>query len=744
MAVEAYHSRIGSAIANRDYAEVEAAWREYAGLHPEEYSYLLGVATQLSRFDKGPLAGELCLALAQTLLEKGEPGAAMETAKAAVKASQRTDGLRELLIEAYKAAYATTPHLDLFLEKAGLSSESGSLRQQIDALDRYMTFAEGAFVFHAGGWGHGVVADFDADEEKMIVDFERRKNHTMSLLSATKILQRLPEDHIGVYKHFRREELEALIQENPSEVFRIYMRSHGGKATLKQVREELVPDVIDKPDWSRWWTKAKRALLKDPQVRVGKGSSPLLELRDTEKAIESEVVEKMQAHTSGLDKASVAREYLRTLDLTPELAAGISEEIERNLAKGDDSGGLSSRLALLYLKADLKGDDAAASVEEARSAVTSTANAEALVELVAPLELADRKRAVQDLVAGAPDHWADSLNALLSAGDAELADTILEALKTRRPDLLIRCFGDLTAQPKVNSDLFLWYVRGIINETIPQELAPGEKKTSVMEKLLTLVNTIGLEQRRTGDAVLKEFLRHVRSFMTSRRLKMFRTFVEGTSMDYARYLHSKISLNRGFTDQTKQALLDVIEDEHADIHMARDESKRDDVVLSDDVVYTSRQGYHRKEAELRQLLEVEVPQNAEDLGRAASFGDISENAEYSAALEKQEFLMRKINELRDALDKARILDPEDVTTDKVVIGTRVTVRNKEGEAEEIYSILGPWDVDLDRGIISYLSPVGRGLLGKAKGADATITLPEGTVDYQVIEIGEAPSLVEAS
>ena len=67
MAVEAYHSRIGSALANRDYAEVEAAWREYASLHPEEADYLLQVAGQLSRLDKSALAGELCLSLCASL-----------------------------------------------------------------------------------------------------------------------------------------------------------------------------------------------------------------------------------------------------------------------------------------------------------------------------------------------------------------------------------------------------------------------------------------------------------------------------------------------------------------------------------------------------------------------------------------------------------------------------------------------------------------------------------------------------
>ena len=744
MAVEAYHSRIGSSLANRDYAEVEAAWREYAGLHPEEHEYLLQVAVQLSRYDKSALASELCMSLTQTLLDKGETATALKVAKAALKASQRTEGLRELLTLVYGEHFKDNVDIDRFIEKSELSGESGALRQQVDALDRYLTFCEGAYVYHAGGWSYGVVAEFDADEEQMTIDFERRKNHRISLLSATKILQRLHEDHIGVYKNFRREELNEIIKTDPAGVFRIFLASHGGKTTLKQVREELVPSVLEKPEWTRWWGKAKRALLRDPLVKLGKGSSPTLELRDTAKTVEQEVVEKMQAHKSGLDKASIAREYLRTLDLTPEFTEAVGAEVDARLGEEDDAGGDSSRLALLYLKSDLKGEGAAAAGEDARALLATAETPEAIVELVSPLELPDRKRAVHDLVKQAAPQWAESLIAMLNAGDADIADTVLEQLRQIRPDLLIGCFGELGANPGANPSMFLWVVRGFINGSIPLSLAPGEKKTRVMEKLLTLANQIGLEQKRSGDEHLKEFLRQVRSFMTSRRLKMFTAFVEETSIDYAMFLFSKIQRNRGFTDQTKVSLLDVIEDKHPDLHTTKTTTDRATVVLSDDVVYSTLEGYHKKEAELRNLLEVEIPQNAEDLGRAASFGDISENAEYSAALETQEQLMRRLGELREALEKARILDPGDVTTDRVVIGTRVKLKNKSNGAEEAFSILGPWDLDLEQGIISYMSPVGRGLLGKATGDTATIDLPDGSVDYEVLEIVPAPSLEETA
>lgn len=735
MAAEAFRSRIGSALANRDFAEVEVAFREYASLHPEDHEYLVGAAGQLLRYDKSALAGELLLSLAQTLIEKGDVDGAFETARASLRASQRPEGLRGVLVTAYKAKHGKNAHLETFLAKSGLAGE-GAVRAQIEALDRYLAFAEGAYVYHRGGWGYGVVAEFDPAEEKMVVDFQRKPGHQIGIQNATKILERLSDDHIGVYKHYRLDELKGLMETDPARVFRIFLRSHGRKSTLKQVREEFVPDLLDKNEWSRWWTRAKKAILKDPEIKVGKGSIPPLELRTKAHTVEQEVTDRMRARADANGKVAAAREILRSLDLTPSLGAAIAAEADAALPAAGPAG----KIGLLYLKGDLKGEGAAAAAEEARRFLLEAPD---IVALFTSLDPADRKRAAQDLISsGAPDA-TDRVVSVLRAGDVEAADSILDHLKKHRPDVLITFLGRLSANPRESPELFLWYARGFLHGTIPVELAPGEKETTVIEKLLTLGDQIGLEVKRTADARLKEFLRHVRSFFTSRRLKMFDELVARASPDYGRYLFAKIQRNRGFTDQTRQALQDVIEAHHPNIRNAPAEAADAaaapaEIAPGSEIIYTTLHGYRRREKELKNIVDVEVPRNAEELGRAAAFGDISENAEYSAALEKQEHLMRRLRELRDDLDKARILDPETVTTERVVVGTRVRLTNLTKGVEETYALLGPWDTDLARGVISYLSPVGRGLLGKKPGTRADIVLPEGAVSYEIRGIEAAP------
>lgn len=734
MSADAFRSRIGSAMANRDYAEVEAAWREYASLEPDNHTYLTKIAGQLARQDKAALAGELCLSLGQALLEKSDLEGTSVAARASLHASQRTAGLRELLLGLFRQQHSTNENLEAFLAKAGLSEDSGSLRTQVELLDQYLTFHEDAYVFHAGGWGYGQVVEFDSEEEAIVVDFQRKTGHRMTIVNATKILDRLPAEDIGIYKYFRREELDVLVKDDPARVFHIFLTSNGRQGTLKQVREAFVPEVMDKNAWSRWWTRSKKELLKDPAIRIGKGSSPLLELRDEEKTIEDEVVDRMQALVHGRERCQVAREYMRALDMTEALAAAIGAEVERSLETAQEMS--SDRVALLYLKADLKGEGAKEAAAEVKQGLSDAENA---AEYIEELEPADRKRAVQDLADAGTENWAEKILGLLQSGDSDIADIAIEELRKRRPDVVIAFLTQLTAKPRTNPALFLWYVRGFINGTLPHDLAPGERAETAMEKLLTLANVVGLEQRRSGSEELKEFLKQVRSFMSARRLKMFKEFVAGTSLSYARFLFAKIQRNRGFTDQAKTILLDVIEGEHPNIHVLdQDVDREGSFQPSDDFVYTTILGYLAKESERKHIVDNEIPENAEDLGRAASFGDISENAEYSAALEKQERLMRRLREVSDDLDRARILDVDEITTERVVIGTKVKAKNTDSGSEENFILLGPWDADLSKGIISYMAPVGRGLLGRKIGEKVEIELPDGKVNYQVLGIEIAP------
>lgn len=144
-----------------------------------------------------------------------------------------------------------------------------------------------------------------------------------------------------------------------------------------------------------------------------------------------------------------------------------------------------------------------------------------------------------------------------------------------------------------------------------------------------------------------------------------------------------------------------------------------------------------KKKEFDHLMNVEFAENARDLGEAISRGDLRENAEYKAAREKQAMLVEKAERMKSELQKVVLLDPHTIHSDSASPGTKVTLKH-QGKAElETYTLLGPWDVDIEKGIISYLSPIGKGLLNRTTGETVTIKLPEGESTYEIMKIEKA-------
>ena len=145
-------------------------------------------------------------------------------------------------------------------------------------------------------------------------------------------------------------------------------------------------------------------------------------------------------------------------------------------------------------------------------------------------------------------------------------------------------------------------------------------------------------------------------------------------------------------------------------------------------------GYQKLQNELDRLLKVDRPQNIKDIAEARAHGDLSENAEYHAAKEKQSFIEGRIQELKTKIALADVIDPSKISQDKVAFGAKVTVVDVESDEEKTFMLVGPDEGDAKNGKISVSSPVGRALLNKTIGDVVTIKVPARTLEYEILEI----------
>jgi transcription elongation factor GreA len=148
----------------------------------------------------------------------------------------------------------------------------------------------------------------------------------------------------------------------------------------------------------------------------------------------------------------------------------------------------------------------------------------------------------------------------------------------------------------------------------------------------------------------------------------------------------------------------------------------------------TREGYGRIREELDRLKREDRPKIIKDIKVARAHGDISENAEYHAAREKQGWIEAKIRDLETKLASSEILDVSSGLKTKVCFGARLRVEDLDSGDEKVYRIVGPAEADIDQGLISITSPLARAMMNKEVGDEVVFQAPSGTREYEVLEI----------
>ena len=153
-----------------------------------------------------------------------------------------------------------------------------------------------------------------------------------------------------------------------------------------------------------------------------------------------------------------------------------------------------------------------------------------------------------------------------------------------------------------------------------------------------------------------------------------------------------------------------------------------------DKIPITREGLERLRAELRHLEKVARPENIKAIEEARAHGDLSENAEYHAAKERQSFIEGRMNELKTVTAQAEVIDPSTGPAGVIVFGRTVLLYNIASGEETEYQLLGTYESDPEKGRISVTSPLGQALLGKKEGDDVTVKTPRGLMEFEIVKI----------
>ena len=146
------------------------------------------------------------------------------------------------------------------------------------------------------------------------------------------------------------------------------------------------------------------------------------------------------------------------------------------------------------------------------------------------------------------------------------------------------------------------------------------------------------------------------------------------------------------------------------------------------------EGLKKLQQELKLIKSVERPKNIEDIERARAQGDLSENAEYTAAKERQSYLSFRMAQLEDTIARAQVINPSEISHHKVVFGATVKMSDVDSGDPVTYQIVGGHESDIKNGKISIESPIAKSLIGKEVGDVAKVTTPKGAREFEILEI----------
>lgn len=569
---------------------------------------------------------------------------------------------------------------------------------------------KGKFVFHQGGWGVGEIVDISLVREELVLEFDYvLGNKNMSFENAFKVLLPLPSDHFLSRRFGSPEELERDAKDDPLNILHLLLKDLGPK-TAAEIKEELCDLVIPEVEWSKWWQSTRNKAKKDTKIEAPSSIKEPFRLRD-----------QALSHSDRFQSALKKKQNVPGLTLTaynfvrdfPEV---IRTEETKNLLKDKLLQALSEQglhlghnYQVRLLLHDYFPDSLQAPIEEFIQEVPK----EKVQELLQHIEIAAFKKRVLILFHKHRDDWQHIFTELfLTLQQNSLRDYLVkELIGSDGKDAFISELERMKNNPTTFPYAFVWYFQKVLaNEEFP--LSSKEYTSEFFESFLILLAAIG--DKMSNRELTKKMLQ----ILSNKRFELVRTILKGVTIDYAKEFILLVSKCRTLPPHDVKILHSLAEVVFPELKVESADSRNAEC----EILWTTQEGYNKTITKIEHIGSVEIVHNAREIEAARALGDLRENSEYKFALEKRGRLQTELKTLSKQLNQSRIITELDISTSEIGIGSCVQLESSDGTPQE-YTILGLWDADPEKHIVSSQSKLAQLLWSKKVGED--VSLPEG-------------------
>jgi transcription elongation GreA/GreB family factor len=613
--------------------------------------------------------------------------------------------------------------MDAELEKL---VEAGKLTSK--AAGQLEKLKPGTFCLHKS-WGFGRVREWNLLLNQIVIDFAGKKSHLMQTQYAAENLTPLAPEHFLVRKATDLASIKNLARENPAALVRNILESLDGKGTAEQIGEWLVGDVFTEEEWKRWWESAKKALKGSGAFSVPAKKTDPIQIRGEGMSHADELV-------AAFNKAQQPKEQIAALDQIIKSQQQFKEpekQLQPIIVTIENTAARNQKMhPELAFELIMARDDLLARVQSLHTTHIGLTLSKLILEeekrliaILPKLPAAKEKRVLQALPIALGPRWTERALSLMEESHGRMVAQIPRILSEAGQNAELRTMLERSIREhSATSEMLVWLCseRQKWRELITPDL------------LAAILSALEREQHHAPGRAGK-----LQRLLVDDRPLLGEIFSQA-DVALARDAMRRLQLSPLFDELTKRSLLARIVKVYPELESMITGMEPQEKTTSLIVSWSSLE---KRKAEYEELVKVKIPENSKEIALARSYGDLSENFEFKAAKQMQSVLMRRKAELEQMLHNARGTSFENPDTSRVSIGTIVTLRDVETNKEEIYTILGAWDGDPDRHIISYQTAIGQALLGHEIGKTISLNTEDGAAQCTIVSIQPAPPDVTA-
>ena len=606
------------------------------------------------------------------------------------------------------------PELQKLIEAGKLTSQAAGQLEKLKP---------GTFCLHKS-WGFGRVREWNLLLNQIVIDFGSKKAHPMQVEYAAENLTPLAPEHFLSRKATDLAAIKNLAKENSAALVRNILESLDGKATVQQISEWLVDDVFTEAEWKRWWESTKKVLKASGAFSIPAKKTEPIQIRGEGVSHADELV-------AAFNKARQPKQQIGALDQIIKFHAQFKEpekQLQPIIVTIENTAVRNQKIhPELAFELMMARDDLLERISTLHTTHVGLTLSKLIIEeekrlisILPKLPAAKEKRILQALPSALGPRWTERALLLMQGSHGRMVAQIPRILSEAGQHAELRTMLERSIREhSATSEMLAWLcsdrenwsdlitpeLLGAILSALEREQHNAPGRAGKLHRVLVEDRQLLGDILRKGDAAL------------------------------ARDAMRRFQLSPLFDELTKRSLLARIVKAYPELEsmITGAQSQTETVAL-----IVSWSSLERRKAEYEELVQVKIPENTREIALARSYGDLSENFEFKAAKQMQSVLMRRKAELEQMLHNARGTSFENVDTSRVSIGTIVTLRNVETNEEETYTILGAWDGDPERHIISYQTAIGQALLGHALGESISVATEHGTAQFTIIAIQPAP------